>query len=240
MVATALVALWLGGIALWILVSVAALLMMAEWAELHGATAGQKRLAQYAICVPLAITGPIAAGPGFLALGLIAGAAFFVVIVTQRPALARGVLYCTLPALAVLLLRGEGLLLALWALSLVWACDTGAYFAGRAIGGPKLAPTISPSKTWTGLIGGVLAASLLAGALQYQGLPFHLVLATPLLAVLAQLGDLYESTIKRRAGVKDSGRLLPGHGGVLDRLDGLMPVAPAAALMIELAKITPQ
>lgn len=241
MVAVAAVALYLGGFFYWLLVAVAALFMMAEWADLHRVAYNDKRLAQFALFVPIAIMAPIAAGPGFLALGLIAGAAFFTVIVTRRPGLSHGIVYVGLPVLALLLLRGEpqGRLLSFWAMALVWACDIGAYFAGRSIGGPKLAPTISPNKTWAGLIGGVIAATVFGAVLQQFGLPLHLVLATPLLAVLAQMGDLYESQLKRRAGVKDSGNVLPGHGGVLDRLDGLVPVAPAAALMVELAKIIP-
>jgi phosphatidate cytidylyltransferase len=192
-------------------------------------------LAQFALSVPLAIMAPrFGAGPGFLALGLLAGAAFFVVIVTRRPRLAAGLLYAGLPVMGLLLLRGqkEGVIFTLWALALVWMCDIGAYFAGRAIGGPKLAPAISPNKTWAGLAGGVVAASLFGAAMHWQyGLPWRLTLATPALAVLAQGGDLFESWLKRRAGVKDSGNILPGHGGVLDRLDGLVPVAPVAALL---------
>ncbi|HKT75921.1 MAG TPA: phosphatidate cytidylyltransferase, partial [Sphingobium sp.] len=125
----------------------------------------------------------------------------------------------------------SGLLLAFWALSLVWATDVGAYFAGRAIGGPKLAPRVSPSKTWAGLAGGVLAALVLGFLLhRFAGLPIQLAAASGLLAVAAQLGDLLESHMKRRAGVKDSGTLLPGHGGVMDRLDGVVAAAPLAAL----------
>jgi phosphatidate cytidylyltransferase len=234
MIAVAATALWIGGFAFWLLVAVGTLFMMAEWADLHKVSREHKRLAQLALTVPLAILSPLAAGAGFLAFGLIIGAAFFVVITTRLPKLARGILYCGFPALAVVFLRDrpDGLLLAFWAMALVWACDIGAYFAGRTIGGPKLAPTISPNKTWAGLIGGVIAASVLGGVLQYAGLPLHLTLATPLLAVLAQTGDLYESQLKRTAGVKDSGNVLPGHGGVMDRLDGLVPVAPAAALML--------
>jgi phosphatidate cytidylyltransferase len=234
MIAVAATALWLGGLVFWLLVAIGALFMMAEWADLHKVSREHKRLAQLALTVPLAILSPLAAGASFLALGLIVGAAFFVVIITRLPGLARGIVYCGAPALAVVFLRGQGggLLLAFWAMALVWACDIGAYFAGRSIGGPKLAPTISPNKTWAGLIGGVIAASVLAGGLHVAGLPLLLVLVTPLLAVLAQMGDLYESQLKRKAGVKDSGNVLPGHGGVMDRLDGLVPVAPAAALMV--------
>jgi phosphatidate cytidylyltransferase len=128
--------------------------------------------------------------------------------------------------------------LALWTLVVVWSTDIGAYFAGRGIGGPKLSPAISPNKTWAGLGGGVAAA--LAGG---YGLATVLSLPTPLLwlgapmAVLAQTGDLFESWLKRRAGVKDSGRILPGHGGVLDRLDGLVPVAVAVASLLMLGRL---
>lgn len=242
MIAVALIALWMGGIVFWILCAVLGLFMMAEWADLDGVSASQKQLSQFALSVPLAIMAPIAAGPSFFALGLIAAAAFFIVIVMRRPSLAAGAVYVGLPILALLLIRRqeEGIVFTLWALALVWMCDIGAYFCGRAIGGPKLAPAISPNKTWAGLGGGVAAASLFGAAMHLAyGLPWRLTLATPVLAVVAQGGDLFESWLKRRAGVKDSGNLLPGHGGVLDRLDGLVPVAPIAALLVILPKFYP-
>ncbi len=115
---------------------------------------------------------------------------------------------------------------ALWVFGMVWATDVGAYFAGRAFGGARLAPRISPSKTWSGLIGGMIAA-LIAGATlgdrgDISGVPLWIGLV---MGLLAQLGDLAQSWMKRRAGVKDSGKLIPGHGGLFDRVDGLLPVA---------------
>jgi phosphatidate cytidylyltransferase len=228
-------ALWVGGIIFWLVLVVVALLMLLEWASLVGADDRQRRLAQYALSIPLAAMAPIAAGPGFFALGLIAGAALFVGATTRRGRLAWGVIYIGVPVLALLVLRAQpqGLLLTFWAMALVWACDSGAFFAGRAIGGPRLAPAISPNKTWAGFIGGFLAAGAFAALLVWLfALPVPLALATPFLAVLAQAGDLYESHLKRLAGVKDSGNLLPGHGGLMDRLDGLVAVAPAAALLV--------
>ncbi|GAA4777850.1 phosphatidate cytidylyltransferase [Stakelama sediminis] len=238
LIALAAAALILGGYLFWLVLVVAGLLMLAEWSDLLGVSYRFKRIAQFSLSVPLAILCPAAAGPGFLALGLTFGAAFFVVIVTQRPILAAGVLYVGLPVLALLVIRAQpdGLLLAFWAMALVWACDIGGYFAGRSIGGPKLAPSISPNKTWSGLAGGVVAAAAFASVLYRFGLPVQLAIATPLLAVVAQMGDLYESWMKRRAGVKDSGTMLPGHGGFLDRLDGLVPVAPIAALLVVLVR----
>jgi phosphatidate cytidylyltransferase len=237
LIGLAAAALWAGGLGFWLVIAPIGLLMMGEWADLMGATGRQKRLAQYALTVPLAIMAPgLAAGPGFLALGLIVGAAFFVAAVTRQAALAGGVLYVGLPVLALLVLRAQdpgGLLYTFWAMALVWACDSGAYFAGRAIGGPRLAPAISPNKTWAGFIGGVAISGAFAALLViWFGLPVTLAIATPLLAVFAQIGDLYESHLKRRAGVKDSGNLLPGHGGIMDRLDGLVAVAPVAALLV--------
>jgi phosphatidate cytidylyltransferase len=128
----------------------------------------------------------------------------------------------------------NGLLILFWTLALVWATDIGAYFAGRAIGGPKLAPKFSPNKTWAGLVGGVLVTALFSFVLHvYWQLPFRLVLLSMPLAVVAQMGDLFESWLKRQAGAKDSGTIFPGHGGVMDRLDGLIPVAPlVAAIML--------
>jgi len=240
LIAIALAALYGGGIPMWVLISVASLLMMAEWADLMKVDARQKRLAMFSLSVPLAILSPLAAGPDFFALGLIAGAAFFVTIVTRLPRLGWGLIYVGIPALALLFLRElpNGLLVAFWALAIVWATDIGAYFAGRSIGGPKLMPRVSPSKTWAGLIGGMVAA-LVCGLIFYSqaGLPVELALTSPILAVIAQIGDLYESGLKREAGVKDSGNILPGHGGVLDRLDGVVTVAPSVALLIFAGKL---
>jgi phosphatidate cytidylyltransferase len=126
-----------------------------------------------------------------------------------------------------------GFALALWTLAIVWATDIGAYFAGRAIGGPKLAPVISPNKTWAGLFGGMVLAGVAGGAITFFGhLPVLTYWLAPLLAIAAQLGDLAESGMKRRAGVKDSGHILPGHGGLLDRIDGMLPVAILVAALV--------
>lgn len=140
-----------------------------------------------------------------------------------------GFVYCLLPALALLFLReriGDGLDLVIWVFIVTWATDIGAYFSGRSIGGPKLAPSISPNKTIAGLIGGMVVAALLGGLWAWSaGLaPVLYMLGAPM-AVASQGGDLFESWMKRKAGMKDSGTLLPGHGGVFDRLDGLLVVA---------------
>ena len=147
-----------------------------------------------------------------------------------------GFVYALAAALALLWVRDRadnGIALVFWVFAIVWATDIGAYFTGRAIGGPKLAPAISPGKTWAGFYGGIVAATIVAGAwAMFTGLDPVLLLLAPLFSVAAQGGDLFESWMKRRAGVKDSGRLLPGHGGVFDRLDGLLPVAILTAASV--------
>ena len=119
-----------------------------------------------------------------------------------------------------------GMTAALWVFGMVWATDIGAYFAGRAFGGARLAPKISPSKTWSGLIGGMVAALIASATIGDRagiaGVPLWIGL---FMGLLAQLGDLAQSWMKRRAGVKDSGKLIPGHGGLFDRVDGVLPVA---------------
>ena len=145
-----------------------------------------------------------------------------------------GFFYALVPALALLWIRdrsGHGLELSLWVFVVAWSTDIGAYFAGRAFGRRKLAPAISPGKTVEGLVGGLVAAALFGAALVWlTDLPQPLLLLAPLFALAAQAGDLFESWMKRRSGIKDSGTWLPGHGGLLDRLDGLVVVATLTAL----------
>lgn len=146
---------------------------------------------------------------------------------------AAGVLYVGVPAICMVWLRSDmGLYVALWLFLAVWATDIGAYAAGRLIGGPHLAPSLSPNKTWAGLLGGMMAAALvgLALGLRDEGLGLVVVLSVAL-ALIAQLGDLAESGFKRRFDVKDASGLIPGHGGLLDRVDGLLAAAPALALV---------
>jgi phosphatidate cytidylyltransferase len=144
---------------------------------------------------------------------------------------AGGFIYALVPALSLLWIRERaGLDLLVWTFIVTWSTDIGAYFAGRRFGRRKLAPSISPGKTVEGLYGGIAAATLLGGAWALaRGLGVGLLPLAPVLAIAAQAGDLFESGMKRRAGVKDSGSWLPGHGGVLDRLDGLVPVAVLTA-----------
>jgi phosphatidate cytidylyltransferase len=149
--------------------------------------------------------------------------------------LVAGFVYALVPSLAVLWIRevpSLGLSLIVWVFVVVWSTDIGAFFAGRAIGGPKLAPSVSPNKTVAGLVGGMVSAGLAGWAWTgFSGLPpLFLWLGAPL-AAAAQAGDLFESWLKRRADAKDSGTWLPGHGGLLDRVDGLVAVAPLTALI---------
>jgi phosphatidate cytidylyltransferase len=142
-----------------------------------------------------------------------------------------GFFYSLLPALSLLWIRERaGIDLLLWVFIVTWSTDIGAYFTGRSFGRRRLAPTISPGKTIEGLFGGIAAATILGGAWVFAaGLGKTLIACAPLFAAAAQAGDLFESAMKRRARVKDSGVWLPGHGGVLDRLDGLVPVAVLTA-----------
>lgn len=147
-----------------------------------------------------------------------------------------GMLYATLPFIGLCVLRnGEyGMLIILLIFAAVWGADTMAYFAGKTIGGPKLAPSISPGKTWAGFFGGVVGACLLASAVLFW-FKFPITIASLVfiiaLALLAQIGDLFESVLKRHFGMKDSGRIIPGHGGVLDRIDGLIFACVGALLL---------
>ncbi|MGV8997052.1 MAG: phosphatidate cytidylyltransferase [Parvibaculaceae bacterium] len=192
--------------------------------------------------VALAAIGLTAIGGPFVALlATLAGLTFAVAagIVTGAPLLSLVIAfpYLILPLIALVWLRLDpvyGLIGVFWLLFAVWATDTFAYFAGRGIGGPKLAPALSPNKTWAGLIGGMFGAALVGfiTAVAFNlGSPALLALVSAVIAVVAQAGDIFESALKRRAGVKDSGKLIPGHGGILDRVDGLVTAALAAGLI---------
>ena len=135
-------------------------------------------------------------------------------------------------------LPGDGLGLVVWLVLAVWFTDAGGYFFGRSIGGPKLAPRISPNKTWAGLGGGVLLAVVWSCVwlVWLGGRDLMPAIGAGLaIAILAQIGDLTVSAVKRRFGVKDTGALIPGHGGVLDRLDGMLLTGPAAAIVLVLS-----
>lgn len=174
----------------------------------------------------------------FLALGL-------VLELTSRGAerselrwLGLGALYCAIPVVALPLIREDGGLPLLFLLYLVvWLTDIGAYFAGRHFGGPKLMPAVSPKKTWSGALGGaalaVLVAALFAGNIEGWAL-LPVMLFGLFLSVCSQVGDLFESALKRTFGVKDSSALIPGHGGFLDRVDGLVVAAVPVALIVAL------
>ena len=147
-----------------------------------------------------------------------------------------GALYIGLALVRLVWLRHRpgGLGATALLLGAVWATDIGAYLAGRFVGGRRLAPSISPGKTWSGAVGG-LGAALLAGVWlgRLAGLPPGRAAGlAALLSIAAQAGDLLESAAKRRCGVKDSGRLIPGHGGLLDRVDGILAAAPVLAAVI--------
>jgi phosphatidate cytidylyltransferase len=144
-----------------------------------------------------------------------------------------GGFYAGLPVLALTSLRGDGVdgaKLIIWILLIVWAMDIFAYFAGRIIGGPKLAPRLSPKKTWAGLAGAIAGAAIVSALFSSYVLgavSIPLIILGSVLAPLEQAGDMFESAFKRHFDVKDSGNLIPGHGGMMDRVDGLVAVAVA-------------
>lgn len=155
--------------------------------------------------------------------------------------LAAGAAYIGVPALSLLWLYARpeiGRELVIWLICIVIACDVGAFFVGRALRGPKLAPRISPGKTWSGAIGGVTAAvavGIALGLVLELGRPLVLAAAAFLFAAISEMGDLFESGVKRAFKVKDAGGILPGHGGMMDRVDGIVAALVAAAAAIWLA-----
>jgi len=238
----AIAAVWFGAPWLPLLTALAAAVMAWEWGRL----CGRGRFGVIGVVLVIAVLVPVAAAAllsGGFAVGIVALAAaavFWFARERDDPEpgwMALGALWVALPSISLLWLAREetgGRATLLWLLAIVWATDIGAYAAGRSLGGPRLAPRWSPHKTWAGLVGGVICAGLTGWATAaLLGISSTLPLAalSAVLAIVEQFGDVAESAAKRRFGVKDSSSLIPGHGGLLDRLDGLLAVVPAAALL---------
>jgi len=234
LIPVALFGIWSGGLVWDVLIGAAMVLLSWEWLRLSGTSVFRWP----GILLPIITLGVMllaAFGPPLGALGLLV-AGSLALLLQRRGDIwpAAGLFYIGLAGFSLILLRGEdwaGLLNTLFMVLIVWASDTGAYLAGRALGGPKLAPAISPGKTWTGAAGGLLAAILVgagAAAVMAPGGASRAAVIAAMLGLMSQAGDLLESAIKRRFGVKDSSALIPGHGGLFDRLDGVMAAAPLA------------
>ena len=230
---------------LFVVLVLAAIVVMAhEWSRLIAPMRSPRRLLTLLVAgLPGLAVLALAAGFSALALATLAVAPIVGAGTALRMAelppgrVAAGTLYVGIPALALVWLRTQapaGSMHLLWLLLVVWATDIFAYLVGRTLGGPKLAPRISPGKTWSGLCGGVVGAGLTGGvAAMALGAGFGLAaMVGALLALVGQGGDLFESALKRQAGVKDSGHLIPGHGGLLDRIDGLVFAAPVFAGLV--------
>ncbi|MBK8175747.1 MAG: phosphatidate cytidylyltransferase [Rhodospirillales bacterium] len=250
-----------------IMVATASAILAWEWFRMCGGgrpkldgIVGVGVLLAAVVCIVLAGIAP--------AIGvLFAGSLVMMLVIGSGPWLAAGVLYLGLPCLALLWLRSEpssGREIVLWLIGVVWASDIGAYAAGRLIGGPRLAPKISPNKTWAGLGGGIAlaaaASAALAGAMGDTSVPASVLIGPALnttalssaaltgtaltgaaltgamLGATAQAGDLAESWVKRRFQVKDTGTLIPGHGGLLDRVDALLAVVAVVAVIAAIDK----
>ncbi len=251
--AVALLCIWLGGVWIALLAALAAAAMVLEWRSMTAHAGTPHSITAYARGPAGAHVAPyvLAAfggalllqfGPVWVAVLALLGFTTTGIFWDTRRGWRReglwaaaGTLYVAAAAMAFVALRGFdpfGFLSIIWAALVVIAADVGGYFAGRTFGGPKLWPAISPNKTWAGLIGGIVLAFVVGGVFSWAttGTYFYQVCTvSALAALLAQAGDLGESALKRRFGVKDTGALMPGHGGLLDRLDGHMAAILVAA-----------
>ena len=221
--------LWLG------FVTLAAIGLYVEWLTIVGArtprvtAAGVMALFGAAVWLGL---GRIGATYVFVALGVILAA---LLSPHRRGWAALGGCYAFAALIASVAVRLDpiwGFTALMFVLLIVWVTDIGGYFAGRGIGGPKLWPRVSPKKTWAGAIGGFAASLMVAAGFAAFGLgkTLHLLLLGAVLSIGSQFGDLFESAVKRRFGVKDSSHIIPGHGGLLDRLDGFVAAVVLAAI----------
>ncbi|QRM55540.1 phosphatidate cytidylyltransferase [Sinorhizobium sp. BG8] len=240
-----LVATWFGGLAFKALAVAISLLVYHEWSSMTRLAETDFRGNAFGWASVAAAGLSVLLDSGEWGLGIVlvsvATSTVYSIVNGKDGWLPGGVAYAGLTALSLAEIRGNdmtGLIAMLFVFAVVWGTDILAYFVGRAVGGPKLAPRISPGKTWSGAIGGLVSAVIAGTALYSVFFPLT-GLWVPFMAVVlsafSQIGDLFESFVKRRCGVKDSGRLIPGHGGVMDRVDGLV-FACFAAFMLGLAQ----
>jgi phosphatidate cytidylyltransferase len=239
LVPLALAAVWQGGWFYFVVMAVAATRLSIEWARMSVPAVRMRAAAALAAAILIAMSatrfGAEEAAWSILVLGALAVALAFARLTQRLTDLAFGVIYLGAPILALLWLR-DGTLGLQWTgllFAVTWSADTGAFIVGNLLKGPKLEPRLSPKKTWSGLFGGLLAGT--AAGLAFAAaadMPLSLVAAGGIGLVVSAAtvaGDLWESAMKRRFGVKDSGGLIPGHGGLLDRVDGLMFAALVTA-----------
>lgn len=231
---------YLGALPFAILTFAIAAVMSWEWTRIVRGNIGD--LAFYvhivAVAVAAVLTGLGMAGLAIVAVATGALVVFALLFGRSHPVLSMlGVIYTGLPVITLGWLRGDGslgFLAAVFVLAVVAIADTAAFFAGRSIGGARLMPSVSPNKTWSGLIGGVLAASVFGAAYPFitgSGDMVWLACLGVLLALIGQAGDLAESALKRRFALKDASDLIPGHGGFMDRMDGVVTASIAAAII---------
>ncbi len=240
-------AVWLGGVAFFILLAAASVFALMEWQKVSG-SANRLNDVLYATSGPAFVAMFYIGGVGLAVLAVFGGAiaAIFLAPKSKSEKLWRagGLIYIGIPIVALIYVRngGPGVTLSvgrdamLFLLAAVWGSDIGAYAFGRLIGGAKLAPRISPSKTWAGAIGGIVVAGFAVVPVYHLGSDWAdeyslsiIFSVGAVLAIASQIGDLFESSVKRHFNVKDTGTLIPGHGGILDRIDGLLFAAPVMA-----------
>lgn len=232
MIIVVVAATWAGGIVFRFLAASIGLLIYYEWSRITRLSEKSLRADAFGWLSLALIALNLLFGSDDLTVPLFAGLVTTAVIPTVFRQISwwqpGGIFYAGLSAISLSAIRGEdslGLIAMLFVFVVVWATDILAYFVGRAIGGPKLAPRISPGKTWSGAIGGTVAGvagGVLLATLHFQDVGVWVVVIALALSISSQIGDLFESFIKRRFGVKDSSNLIPGHGGVMDRVDGLV------------------
>jgi phosphatidate cytidylyltransferase len=234
-----LAAAWAGGVWFTLLVAVLGVAIAYEWTDIVHA----RSPAQFSLHAAAAVSGALLAAQASIlaAIIVLAGlAAVGAVLEWGRRGLSPwgflGIPYIGLPAIALVVLRADptfGMKVIFWLLVVVWASDSSAYFLGRLIGGPRLAPVISPKKTWAGAIGALLGSAFAGALAAYTliGVFWAPALLAIVLSSVAQAGDLFKSALKRKYRLKDSGTLIPGHGGIIDRVDGVVAAAIAAAFI---------